>query len=81
MTSMTDRKQPGVAFWATVVVVAVLVAYPLSIGPAIWLRDQEWAPDWTFDAYRWIYAPIISVCNDGPKPFDDAMNWYANLWR
>ncbi len=27
-----SRKKPGVAFWATVVVVAVLVAYPLSFG-------------------------------------------------
>ena len=27
-----DRKKPGVAFWATVVVVAVL-AYPLSLPP------------------------------------------------
>jgi hypothetical protein len=32
MTS--DRKKPGVAFWATVVLVAVLVGYPLSFGPA-----------------------------------------------
>jgi hypothetical protein len=31
---MTDRKKPGVAFWATVVVVVLLVAYPLSFGPA-----------------------------------------------
>ena len=30
---MTSRKQPGVAFWATVVVVVGLVAYPLSLGP------------------------------------------------
>ena len=30
MTS--DRNKPGVAFWATVVVVVVLVAYPLSFG-------------------------------------------------
>ena len=33
---MTSRKKPGVAFWATVAVVVVLVAYPLSFGPAIW---------------------------------------------
>ncbi len=30
-----SRKQPGMAFWATVVVVAMLVAYPLSMGPAL----------------------------------------------
>src|SRR5262245_34349944 len=30
---MISNKQPGVACWATVVVVALLVAYPLSFGP------------------------------------------------
>jgi hypothetical protein len=33
----SDRRQPGVAFWATVVMVVVLVAYPLSFGPWCWL--------------------------------------------
>jgi hypothetical protein len=28
-----DHKKPGLAFWATVVVVVLLAAYPLSIGP------------------------------------------------
>jgi hypothetical protein len=32
---MKDRKKPGVAFWATVVVVVVL-AYVASFGPANW---------------------------------------------
>jgi hypothetical protein len=36
---MTDRKKPGVAFWATVALVVVLVAYPLSFGPACWIWD------------------------------------------
>jgi hypothetical protein len=34
-----ERKKPGVAFWATVVLVAVL-AYPLSFGPACWLCSR-----------------------------------------
>src|SRR5262245_38714898 len=37
---MTDRKKPGVAFWATVVVVVMLVAYPLSFGPACWVAPR-----------------------------------------
>ena len=36
---MTDRKKPGVAFWATVGMVVVLVGYPLSFGPACWLSS------------------------------------------
>jgi hypothetical protein len=42
MTS--DRKKPGVAFWATVGLVVVLVGYPLSAGPAMWIADREWQP-------------------------------------
>ena len=37
---MTSPKKPGVAFWAMVVVVAVLVAYPLSFGPACWINRR-----------------------------------------
>ena len=77
---MSSRKKPGVAFWTTVVVV-LLVAYPLSIGPTIWICDQEWSPEWAWPAYWQAYDPIISVCNDGPAPLDDAINWYVNLWR
>ena len=36
---MTDRKKPGAAFWATVVVVVVLI-YPLSFGPACWISSR-----------------------------------------
>jgi hypothetical protein len=36
----TSRKQPGAACWATVAVVVLLAAYPLSFGLADWL-DRE----------------------------------------
>jgi hypothetical protein len=35
-----ERKKPGVTFWATVVMVVTLVAYPLSFGPACWLCEK-----------------------------------------
>ena len=35
-----DLKKRGVAFWATVVIVVLLVAYPLSFGPACWWLSQ-----------------------------------------
>jgi hypothetical protein len=34
---MTNRKEPGLAFWATVALVVVLLAYPFSFGPACWI--------------------------------------------
>ena len=55
MTS--NCKKPGVAFWATVVAGAVLVAYPLSFGPACWITSRldrgaglgRLSPDWVGD--------------------------------
>ena len=49
-----QHKKPGVAFWATVVVVVMPVLYVLSIGPACWwfARDAE------FESYLPVrYAP------------------------
>jgi hypothetical protein len=35
----SDRKKPDVAFWVTVVVVVVL-ALPISFGPACWITSR-----------------------------------------
>jgi hypothetical protein len=51
---MTSPKKPGVAFWTTVVVVAALVAYPLSFGPACWLGDRGVVPE---SIPRFVYRP------------------------
>jgi len=40
MTQSAARK-PGVVFWATVVVVVGLAAYPVSVGPAFWLASRD----------------------------------------
>jgi hypothetical protein len=52
---MTDRKKSGVAFWATVVVV-VLVAYPLSLGPACWISSRL---GWGATMVSLIYEPLV----------------------
>ncbi len=53
-----DRRKPGVAFWGTVVAV-VTVAYPLSIGPAIWLSHRLGNPQWIMNVTEAIYGPLI----------------------
>jgi hypothetical protein len=58
---MTFHKKPGMAFWATVVVVVVL-AYPLSFGPACWLCEKGVLPQrtaWT------IFRPITWLALQG----------------
>jgi hypothetical protein len=70
---MTDRKKPGVAFWATVIVVALL-AYPLSFGPACW------AYKWGFLGkvrLRSIYAPVFDHETDIPRNVRRVAGWYS----
>jgi hypothetical protein len=72
MTS--DRKKPGVAFWATVVV--ALVAYPLSFGPACWSTERD--PMTLNRIAPRIYWPIGRLCSKS-RNFRTIFNWYATI--
>jgi hypothetical protein len=77
----TSRKKPGVAFWATVLVVVVLVLYPLSVGPAEWLVNS--LPEGNFsaaaNAYDVAYCPLWFTA-EHCKPINSALIWYTNLF-
>ena len=76
MTS--DRKKPGVAFWATVVVVVMLVGYPVSFGPACWMTKRD---PMTFNRKApLVYWPIGWACVSGPRQVRKAFSWYAMLY-
>src|SRR5258708_1235996 len=75
---MTDRKKPRVAFWAMVVVV-VLVAYPLPIGPTIWLADRSLLPDPVRQPLRYFYYPLGWVVLHSATA-DNVYQRYAELW-
>ena len=70
---MTDRKKTGVAFWATVVM-AGLVLYVLSIGPASWLVDRNLL---SIPAAENLYWPLFQC----PDPVFHSIEWYARLWQ
>jgi hypothetical protein len=79
---MTSRKKPGVAFWASVAVVVVFVAYPLSVGPASWACEHGLASEATLEP---IYAPIFWLIDDPSRPLYDTwvgnlIEWYVELW-
>ena len=73
-----SRKKPGVAFWASVVVVAI-VLYVASIGPAGWVAQNVSFPD-LLGCYHTFYAPLIWAYDHVPERIRDAMDWYAGLW-
>jgi hypothetical protein len=78
---MTDRKKPGVAFWATVVVVVVLVGYPLSFGPVAWLSHHKRPPGWIGHLTEYFYTPLFWIVQHAPMPILDLFKWYIDLWR
>jgi hypothetical protein len=70
------RKHPSVAFWITVALVAVLVAYPLSFGPACWGWERGWVSDRSLAI---VYLPIERLFWNFPKPVRRAIIWWGNF--
>ncbi len=73
----TDRKKPGVAFWATVVVVCLPLLYVLSVGPACWVATHT-------DLFGngdlpVIYRPIGWLCYHS-EVAEKVIFAYARLW-
>ena len=70
---MTNRKKPGVAFWATVVVVVVPLLYVMSFGPACWIESYK---ESTYITY--CHRPVMRIAN-GDGIVARSLVWYANL--
>jgi hypothetical protein len=73
---MTDRKKPGWAFWATVVLLSSSVLYVLSFGPACWLSNDGMISSTTITT---VYPGLWQVVMRGPQPFRRWLRWYVNL--
>jgi hypothetical protein len=77
MTS--PRKKPAVVFWATVVVVALLVVYPLSAGPACRLAYHGWLPGWAEIVAVYLYTPLVWLVEHS-QTAKSLMRLYVGLW-
>src|SRR5262245_40226734 len=71
-----DRKKPSAAFWATVVVVVGLVAYPLSFGPACWLAMRL---NSLSEVINIGYRPIVWSFDRVPREIRDFVMWYSEV--
>ncbi len=61
---ISDRKKPSAGFWITVALVAVLVGYPLSFGPACWITSRTNVGSGTLSV---AYRPLtLMFANPGP---------------
>ncbi len=76
---MTSRKHPSGACWATLVMVVVLLAYPLSYGPAGWLCTRFDQPELWNSLPRTVYAPVLWAERHIPAPISEAYDLYVNM--
>jgi hypothetical protein len=77
---MTSPRKPTAGFWSTVAVNVVLVAYPLSFGPACWwFADSELDGGVVVNTAPTVYWPIGWLAENGPEPLSRAINWYGTL--
>jgi hypothetical protein len=74
MTS--DCMKPTTGIWITVALVAVLVAYPLTFGPACWFVARRGEDSGLFGQ---IYWPIGWCADHGPSAVLGVVRWYAMI--
>jgi hypothetical protein len=79
---MTDRKKPGVAFWATVVLVVAVVLYPLAWGPWTYcvLRWGNYESDKQWTAFG-LFTPLDRLFRVLPEPIADTYQEYWTWWH
>jgi hypothetical protein len=67
--------KPTAGFWITVALVAVLVAYPLSFGPACWIVSRINDDEQYFQALYW---PIGAMALQADS-VERLVRWYGEL--
>ena len=78
MVRIVNRRERW-AKWTAVGLVIALVAYPLSIGPAIWLMDHQVLPSWAIDALRCSYLPLDWLAGQS-EWCSLLLFWYLRIW-
>ncbi|HEY3967385.1 MAG TPA: hypothetical protein VGM05_22685 [Planctomycetaceae bacterium] len=71
-----DRKKPGWAFWTIVVMVVVLLGYPFSLGPAVWLTGRRYLRESTVSSFYW---PVLWSTAHA-QSLEHGVDWWGSLW-
>lgn len=75
----SNNKKPGIAFWSTVAAAVLVILYPLSIGPLIWLADRGMLPEEAAGLIGIIYYPLELAAASSDATIR-LYSWYASLW-
>ena len=71
-----ERKPIQAAAVILIAILGLLVAYPLSIGPAIATYDAMDEPQFLGDFIETAYSPLVDL----PEPLHSWLESYISLW-
>ncbi len=74
------KKRSRVWIWASRIAwmaMALIVLYPLSIGPVTWFVSHGHSG--LLQAWDTAYAPLFWVCNHS-ETLSSLLGWYMGLW-
>jgi hypothetical protein len=77
---IADRRERWAKRTAVALAFAVLVLYPLSMGPVAWVYSALDWPDWMWTGIRVTYQPIIRAEQRGPDWIGETMVSYRSWW-
>jgi hypothetical protein len=78
---IVNRRERWAKRTAAAVILVGLVGYPLSTGPAGWMRANGWiGPDTDRSLHRF-YSPLKWQFRNSPEPIRRAIRRYESLWR
>jgi hypothetical protein len=76
-----DNRRERWAKRTAAALVALLVGYPLSFGPAVLLSRRGLMPSFGEELFVWIYLPLAVIAPLLPEPLKGSFDWYVNAWR
>lgn len=74
---MTEQRKSIPWYWWTLAGLLLLVAYPLSAGPAYGLIRPGYI---TVEMFNCVYAPLGWLCDQMPRSIAKILLWSLHLW-
>ena len=76
---MTEQRKRQGWLWVFVAIPVLVVAYPLSIGPAIWLADRGYLSEPLIRMLARFYWPLVNLSEQYP-PFERVFTAYMEMF-
>lgn len=74
-----DRQPRSRRHWMIWIALCVLLGYPLSLGPVIWIASRFRQPESVFETLQPVYNPFIHLLLASPQPVRDLAGHYLSL--